>query len=74
MNITTRPIGQTPEYTKLSKGIKAYNEGSISKQELNTLYEAVINDAFTFFQNGTTAVVSIRKISRKHGVFLRRSA
>lgn len=74
MNITTIPIGQTPTYIKLIKGVEAFNEGFISKQELNMLYEAVINEAFTFFQKGTTAIISIQKISRKHGVFLRRSA
>lgn len=74
MNITTGPIGQTLQNIKLAVGIQAYNEGIISKQELNMLYEAVINEAFTFFQKGTTAVIAIQKVSRKHGVFLRRSA
>lgn len=74
MNITTGPIGQTLQYSKLTEGVKAFNEGIISKQDLNKLYEVVINEAFTFFQKGTTAVITIPKISRKHGVFLRRSA
>lgn len=74
MNTTIGPIGQTPEYIQLVEGLQAYNESLISKLFLNKLYEAVINDTFTFFQKGTTAVVAIQKSSRKHGVFLRRSA
>lgn len=74
MYIETNIIENTPNTEALVNGIKAYNNKRISKQKLNKLYEAVINDAFTFFQKGTTAVIAIPKVTRKHGVFLRRSA
>jgi hypothetical protein len=74
MNFTTESIAETSLNIELAKGVLAYNEGRISKFKLNKLYEAVINEAYTFFQKGTTAVIAIPKISRKHGVFLRRSA
>ncbi len=74
MYIETNIIENTPKTEALVNGIKAYNNKRISKQKLNKLYEAVINDAFTFFQKGTTAVIAIPKVTRKHGVFLRRSA
>jgi hypothetical protein len=74
MFIETKNIGFTRQFMALNQGMLAYKEGRISKQKLNSLYEAVINDAFTFFQKGTTAVIAMPKVTRKHGVFLRRSA
>ena len=50
MNIIIEANAQNHNHIKLATGVQAYNEGLISKQDLNMLYESVINEAFTFFQ------------------------
>ncbi len=70
MNIN---IAETAQYIALTEGIEAYNEGRISKQKLNRLYEIIINCNFTFFEKSTAAIIPMPKTTRKHGVMLRRS-
>jgi 5-methyltetrahydropteroyltriglutamate--homocysteine methyltransferase len=58
MAIPTEPIGSVPRPATLLAGVRAYNEGRLSQQELADLYAAAIADTIRRFEDTGSPVVS----------------
>ena len=58
MSIPTEPIGSIPRPPELLGGIREFNEGRCSEEELRELYDAAIRDTIDRFQETGSPVIS----------------
>jgi len=58
MSIPTEPIGSIPRPPELLRGIREFNEGRCSEEELQELYDAAIRDTIDRFQETGSPVIS----------------
>jgi 5-methyltetrahydropteroyltriglutamate--homocysteine methyltransferase len=58
MSIPTEPIGSIPRPPELLDGIREFNEGRCSEEELQELYDAAIRDTIDRFQETGSPVIS----------------
>lgn len=58
MAIPTEPIGSIPRPRELMEGIRAYELGAITKEQLDTLYTRAIRDTIKRFEETGSPVIS----------------
>src|ERR1700752_5336949 len=58
MSIPTEPIGSIPRPQALIEGIRAFNAGRISQQDLDALYDSAIRDTIQLFEATGSPVIT----------------
>jgi 5-methyltetrahydropteroyltriglutamate--homocysteine methyltransferase len=58
MSIPTEPIGSIPRPQELIEGLKAFETGSITQRELDTLYDQAIHDTIQRFEETGSPVIT----------------
>ena len=58
MSIPTEPIGSIPRPQELIEGLKAFETGSITQRELDTLYDRAIHDTIQRFEETGSPVIT----------------
>ncbi|NOK58449.1 MAG: Methionine synthase II (cobalamin-independent) [Chloroflexi bacterium AL-W] len=68
MPIPTEPIGSIPRPAELIKGIQAFQEGALSQQKLDALYDAAIRDTIARFEATGSSVITDGEQSKSNFV------
>ncbi|MBI4229165.1 MAG: 5-methyltetrahydropteroyltriglutamate--homocysteine methyltransferase, partial [Deltaproteobacteria bacterium] len=58
MPLPTEPIGSIPRTQELLEGLKAFEEGKISQNELDDLYDKAVRDTIRSFEETGSPVIT----------------